>query len=74
MSKKLENAIAANLFFHGKSLRYFRNSMEIDFLLEDKIPLQVSYTLSEPTTFEREIQGLIRHLKYIGSKVGYIIT
>ena len=74
MGKKLENTTAANLFFSGKSLQYFRNSMEIDFLLEDKIPLQVSYTLSEPTAFEREIQGLIRYLEYVGSNVGYIVT
>ena len=74
ISKKLENTVAAHLFFRGNSLRYFRNSLEIDFLLEDKIPLQVSYTVSEPTTFEREIQGLIKYLEFAGSKTGYIIT
>ena len=74
MSKKLENTLATHLSFQGESLQYFRNSQEIDFLLEDKIPLQVCYTLSEPTTFEREIRGLIKYLEFAGSKTGYIIT
>ncbi len=74
MSKKLENTVATHLFFQGQSLQYFRNSLEIDFVLQGKIPLQVSYTLSEPTTLEREIQGLMKYLEFAGSKEGYIVT
>lgn len=74
MSKKLENTVAANLFFSGKTLRYFRNSMEIDFILEEKIPLQVSYQLSEPLTFQREVNGLAQYLNHAGSDIGYILT
>ncbi len=74
MSKKFENTIATNLFFNGKSLYYFRNSMEIDFVLDQHIPLQVSYALTEPTALQREINGLIKYLKYIGSKEGYLLT
>ena len=74
MSKKLENTVATHLFFQGQSLQYFRNSLEIDFVLPDKIPLQVSYTLSEPATLEREIQGLMKYLEFAGRKEGYIVT
>jgi len=48
--------------------------MEIDFVMDDTIPLQVSYAITESTTFEREIQGLFRFLHHVGSKVGYILT
>ena len=74
IGKKLENAVAANLFFSDTPLRYFRNSTEIDFLLEGGIPVQVSYRLSEPVTFEREVKALVNFLEYSGSDVGYIIT
>ncbi len=74
LGKKLENTVATNLFFRGKSLRYFRNSLEIDFLLDDTIPLQVSYDITDTTTFEREIQGLFRFLQHAGSKMGYLLT
>jgi len=74
MSKKLENTIATNLLFNGKTLQYFRNSTKIDFVLKEGIPLQVSYSLSDPETLHREINGLIAYLKYAGSKTGYILT
>ena len=74
MSRKFENTIACNLFFSGKSLFYFRNAMEIDFVIEEKIPLQASYKLSEMTTLQREINGLIKFLQFAGSDVGYLLT
>ena len=74
MSRKFENTIACNLFFSGKSLFYFRNAMEIDFVIEEKIPLQASYKLSEMTTLQREINGLIKFLQFAGGDVGYLLT
>lgn len=72
--KKLENVVAKNLFFDGKSLQYFRNTMEIDFVLEGKIPVQVAYQLSDQTTFQREINGLMKFLQYVGHDEGYLLT
>ncbi len=74
MSKKLENAVAVNLFSNGKSLFYFRNTMEIDFVLRESVPVQVSYHLSEPATLKREVNSLVKYLDYVGADVGYILT
>ncbi len=74
VSKKLENTIATNLFFSGQSLQYFRNTMEIDFLIKENIPVQVSYSISDPETLQREVIGLTRFLKYVGKNVGYLLT
>lgn len=74
IGKKLENAVAANFFFRGNSLHYFRNTMEIDFVLKEKVPVQVAYKLSDQATIKREINGLIKFLKYVGQDVGYLLT
>ena len=74
IGKKLENVVATNLFFAGKSLQYFRNTVEIDFVLEEKIALQVTYKLSGQTTLQREMNSLTKFLTYANLDEGYLLT
>jgi len=73
-SKKLENIVALNLRFQGHSLQYFRNTVEIDFLLSDSTPVQVCFDLSPKDTSRREVKALIKYLNLMGRKNGYILT
>jgi predicted AAA+ superfamily ATPase len=72
--KILENAVALNFRFNGEKLFYFRNTLEIDFVMKDEIPVQVTYDFSDETTQQREIRGLFRYLQFTGKKEGYILT
>ena len=74
LGRLLENAVATNLYFATKSLHYFRNKMEIDFVLEKSFPVQVVYNLSDESTFRREIQALIKYLNLTGQKNGLLLT
>lgn len=74
MGRKLENILAMNLFFSGKNLFYFRNKLEIDFLPEAKIPIQVTYRIVDPHTLQREVKGLLKYLHNTGGERGYMLT
>ncbi len=75
--KLLENMVALEFLKAGKSIFYFKNKYECDFILNDQSKLsaiQVSYEFQEEETKQREIRGLIEACKYINKKEGVIIT
>ena len=77
LGKLLENLIALELLKSGKELMYFKNNLECDFIFMDKksfYPVQVSYSVHDADTKEREIKGLLLACEYLKVKKGTIIT
>ena len=66
------------LYKNGERPFFYKNRRECDFIVFDtsgaKCILQVSYTISERNTRQREISGLKEACKRLGLKEGYIIT
>jgi predicted AAA+ superfamily ATPase len=72
----LENLVAITLRkkFQGE-LTYFNTNIEVDFYLpEQKISIQVSYSLKESSTYEREVRALLKLNNYIPQNKMFIIT
>ena len=72
----LENIVAIYLHeIYGEDLFYYNDNIEVDFcLFEQGKAFQVSYSIQDPTTRERETKALIAYAKrYDGSQL-YIIT
>lgn len=72
----LENIVAIYLHeIYGEDLFYYNDHIEVDFcLFEQGKAFQVSYSIQDPTTRERETKALIAYAKrYDGSQL-YIIT
>jgi len=75
--KLLENLTALEILKSGKDLMYFKDNLECDFIFRDKksfFPVQVSYSIQDPDTKQREIKGLLSACEYIKAKKGTIVT
>jgi len=76
--KLLENAVYLELYRRGEMPFFYKDKRECDFIVLErsgvKNILQVSYTITEMDTRQREIAGLIEACKRYGLKEGYIIT
>lgn len=75
--KLLENMMALEILKSGRDLSYFKNNLECDFIIRDKktfSPVQVSYSIQDPDTKEREIKGLSLACEYLKINKGTIIT
>ena len=76
--KLLENITAIELLRRQKGTFFYRNAVECDFLIAEKeevqTALQVSLSLADPDTREREIRGLIAACKRFGLSNGLIIS
>ena len=75
--KLLENLTALEILKSGRELMYFRDNLECDFIIRDKktfSPVQVSYSIQDSDTDEREINGLLRACEYLKVKKGTIVT
>ena len=62
----LENMVAVELFRrYGKENVYYLNAdKEIDFIVPDeKLAIQVSYSITEETTYNREVPPLVKYAK-----------
>ena len=72
----LENLVAVTLRrkFPGE-LMYFNSNVEVDFYLPDqKVSYQVSYSIRDAKTREREVRALVRLNNYIPQNQMFIIT
>ena len=72
----LENLVAVTLRrkFPGE-LMYFKSNVEVDFYLpEQKASYQVSYSIRDAKTREREVRALVRLNNYIPQSQMFIIT
>lgn len=75
--KLLENLVALELIKSGKELMYFRSNIECDFITKEKKSyeaVQVSYSIQDADTREREIAGLMSACEYLKTKKGIIVT
>ncbi|RUM50088.1 MAG: ATPase [Hydrogenothermus sp.] len=75
--KLLENILVKEFVAKGYEVFYFKEKKECDFIVikdRDAIPIQVSYTLQDKKTKEREIKGLLEALNYLNKKEGIMLT
>jgi predicted AAA+ superfamily ATPase len=74
----LENLIEIELLKQGKKTFFYREEVECDFVVVEKdrvgSALQVSLSVVEPGTRQREIKGLLAACKRFGLSRGIIIT
>lgn len=80
-TKLLENMVAIELNRRYRNtpeetrLFYYNRNIEIDFCVPtEKIAIQVAYTLSDDSTYDREVGGLRKFLKAFPDYQGMIIT
>lgn len=80
-TKLLENIVAVHLnkFYHNtpEELRlfYYNKNVEVDFCIpEAELAIQVSYSLDDIDTYEREVGGLVKFLRSFKSYRGIVIT
>ena len=80
-TKLLENIVAIHLnkLYHNTAeelrLFYYNKGVEIDFCIpEINIAIQVSYSINDLDTYEREVGGLVKFLKAYKQYQGIIIT
>ena len=80
-TKLLENivAIQLNKLYHNTEdetrLFYYNKNVEVDFCIpEEELAIQVSYTIDDPVTYDREVGGIIKFLKAYKQYRGIIIT
>lgn len=75
--KLLENLVAMELLKSGGQFTYFKKKKECDFIMmghEQTGAIQVSYEMTESTTKEREVKGLVEACQYLDTKEGMILT
>ena len=80
-TKMLENIVAIHLFKQYPNtadelrLFYYNKGAEVDFCIpETNTAIQVSYSLDDSTTYEREVGGIVKFLKAYKQYRGFIIS
>ena len=80
-TKLLENIVAVHLNKQYPNtpdelrLFYYNKGVEVDFCIpEDCLAIQVSYSIDDPVTYEREVGGLVKFLKAYKQYRGLVIT
>ena len=74
--KNFENTVFLQLKqLHGVDIFYYKGNQEVDFYLPDKkLLLNVSYDISNPQTYDREIKGLQEAMTELKLNSAYLIT
>ena len=76
--RNLENVIFVELKRRSQDIFYFKDKKECDFVVRKGLKIsqaiQVSRSLAEPKTAEREIAGLLEAMEKFKLKTGLIIT
>ena len=75
-TKLLENLVAIVLWKKYKEqLYYYMKNVEVDFFIpEEKVAIQVSYSITDDVTFEREVNALKKIAQAFDIQKLYIIT
>ena len=72
-----ENSIFLHLCRYGRTISYFRQKYECDFIVHQPaapaMVLQVCYDLN-PDNKDREINGLLEAMDFINHREGFIVT
>jgi predicted AAA+ superfamily ATPase len=76
LTSLLENQVAIQLRrLYGENVYFYHNGIEVDFFLpETSFAIQVSYSLRDVETREREVNALLQMAKHIEVKKMMIIT
>lgn len=76
--QKLENLVCIELKRRGLDIYYHRNKKECDFIIRQwwvtTEAIQVSYSLADPETKKREIEGLLEAMDVYNLTTGIILT
>ena len=70
----LEIVIFKELLLFSSEVVCFKEKKECDFVVNQKMAIQVCYSIEDENTLKREIEGLKEACKYFNLKEGYIIT
>ena len=70
----LEMVIFKELLLFSSEVVCFKEKKECDFVVNQKMAIQVCYSIEDENTLKREIEGLKEACKYFNLKEGYIIT
>ena len=78
-TKLLENIVAVNLIErYGKEedrVFFYNKGVEVDFYIPDEeMAIQVSYSIDDPITREREVRALYKMSEVFGIKKAFVIT
>jgi len=80
-TKLLENIVAIHLNKRYPNtpdelrLFYYNKGVEVDFCIpEINLAIQVSYSIDDPITYEREVNGMVKFLKVYKQYRGLVIT
>jgi predicted AAA+ superfamily ATPase len=74
-TKLLENQVYIELRRKGYASYFLKRSTEVDFYIPEKqLLIQVSYSINNPETYQREIKGLVSAMKELNVVEGIIIT
>jgi predicted AAA+ superfamily ATPase len=74
-SKLLENQVYIELRRRGYQIYFLKRNTEVDFYIPDhQLLIQVSYSLKEKETYDREVKGLEKAMKEFNIDNGMIIT
>lgn len=78
-TKLLENIVAVNLIErYGKEedrVFFYNKGIEVDFYIPDEeMAIQVSYSIDDPITREREVRALYKMSEVFGIKKAFVIT
>lgn len=76
--KMLENLCYLEFRRKNRSVYYFKDGKECDFVLYEEgkkpLPVQVSYDLTDPDTYQREITSLVYCCKKLKTNSGVVIS
>lgn len=75
-TKLLENIVAIHLYKqYGETLYYYNKNIEVDFVVPDaKFAVQVSYSIRNEQTWNREVNALINLSRFMEINTALIIT
>jgi len=72
----LENFVAINLYKrYGDDLFYYNRNVEVDFYVQSEgMLVQVSWSIAEQSTYDREVGALVKTTKFLNGKRHIIVT
>lgn len=78
LGSSLENAVCVELMRRGKEIYYYADTQECDFIIREGASItgvmQVTVSIKEPTTRERELKGLLAAMDKFQISEGTIVT
>lgn len=78
LGSSLENCVCVELMRRGKDIYYHADTQECDFIMREGVniveAMQVTVSIKDANTREREIKGLLAAMERYGLSIGTIIT